>query len=320
MEKETASQQWTPSAGRDMKDRLDELRGYQDEDNRALDVILHRSDLSNFGFEEDLPPNLNEFFGQVSQISSHLSRLQDLSEEIHGKQEQVLCSTTVKEVVGGKQQLAKLKAEFTSQAREIQNSLTRMKEKEGEVDARSSNSAEARMQQCQFYALHRRYSQLMSQHYAWEMEYMGCLKEQITRQTQLAGLELGDGEIQQLAEGPLAPRLVGTNIQALEALRQLALAQERHQQLLALEEQISELHSLFLSLGVMVSQQQSQVDSIEMNVLCTLDYVSDSTQEVKKALQYQRRSRLAALVSSLLGLCVCCGGLCCVTQGLPFTK
>uniref|UniRef100_A0A8C9VGA9 t-SNARE coiled-coil homology domain-containing protein n=1 Tax=Scleropages formosus TaxID=113540 RepID=A0A8C9VGA9_SCLFO len=138
---------------------------------------------------------------------------------------------------------------------------------------------------------------MQEQHYAWEMEYMGRLKEQIARQTQLAGLELGEEEIQQLAEGPLAPRLVGADIQALEALRQLALAQERHQQLLALEQQISELHDLFLSLGVMVSRQQSQVDSIEMNVLRTLDYVSDSTQEVKKALQYQRRSRLAALTT-----------------------
>ncbi|XP_029113787.1 syntaxin-3-like [Scleropages formosus] len=302
-----------------MKDRLDELRGYGDEEDGVPDAVDRGSGFSNAAFQEDLPSGLDEFFGQVSRISSHLVRLQGLSEEIRAMQEQVLCSTTVEEVAGGKQRLAELKAEFTTRAREIQDNLARMKEKEGAADARGAG-AEGRMRQCQFYALYRRHSQLMGQHYAWEMEYMGRLKEQIARQTQLAGLELGEEEIQQLAEGPLAPRLVGADIQALEALRQLALAQERHQQLLALEQQISELHDLFLSLGVMVSRQQSQVDSIEMNVLRTLDYVSDSTQEVKKALQYQRRSRLAALVSSLLGLCVCCGCLCCASRGLPFAK
>ncbi|XP_048840009.1 syntaxin-1A-like [Brienomyrus brachyistius] len=303
-----------------MKNRLDELRGYQNRDEGSqIDFDLQGPGYFNAGYQEGLSSGMGEFFGQVYQLYMDLSMLRELSEEIHGKQERILCSTTAEELCGEKQLLAELKRRFSHQARDIHERLSQMKEKDW-TGTLWKGSAEGRIKQSQFYSLLQQHNQVLSQHYTWETEYAGRLKEQIVRQTQLAGVELDEEEIRRLADSLQVPQLVGTDIPELEALRNLALVQERHHQLLALEEQISELHSLFLALEVMVCQQHLQMNHIEYNVLHTLDYASESSEKLKKALRYQHHSRVAALVSSLLGLCLCCGCLCCASPNLPFTK
>ncbi|XP_036379679.1 syntaxin-1A-like [Megalops cyprinoides] len=309
-----------------MKDRLEELRGHQeDNDELYLDADVYIPGYANPAYSEELPPRLQEFFTDVCRLSAELDKLDQLSEEIHRRQDQVLCSTTKEEVCGEKQVLAQLKGDFSCHARGVREILVRMKEQEAGAGTGAGagvgphkDSAEGRIRQCQFNALLRRHTQAVAQHYTWETEYVGRLREQIARQTQLAGLQLGEEEIQGLVEGPHALRLVGTDIPALEeARRQLALAQERHRHLLALEEQVVELHGLFLALAVIATEQQEQLDRVEYNVMRAVDYAAESIQEVKKALQYKRRSRLAALASAALGLCTCCGCLSCMSRGLP---
>ncbi|XP_035289587.1 syntaxin-1A-like [Anguilla anguilla] len=305
-----------------MRDRLDELSGYNDDrDETFLDLELQIPGYANAAYREDLPAGLEEFFDEVSRLSKKLDKLQDLSEDIHSKQDKVLCSTSSEEVFSEKQILARLKEEFSLLAKGVQESLANMKEQQQEAAVAAGGPAgcglESRMRHCQFNALLRRHTQVVGRHYSWETEYAVRLREQIARQMQLAGLQLGEEEIQRLAESPRAPQIVGSDIQALEARRHLALAQERHRQLLALEEQVGELHGLFLSLGVLVSEQQAQVDRIEYHVLRTVDFVDASSQEVKKALQYKRRSRLAVAAGAVLGLCAGCGCLCCASRALP---
>ncbi|KAJ8405734.1 hypothetical protein AAFF_G00311710 [Aldrovandia affinis] len=294
-----------------MRDRLHELRFY-DNDEAFPDLEVRIPGYVNAGYREEHQAALEDFFREVSQLSAGLDKLHELSEEIRGKQEQVLCSTSKDEVCGEKETLARLKEEFSRQARSIQDSLARMKERE--AAAAAGDGAAGRMRRCQFNALLRRHTWAMGRHYAWETEYVARLREQIARQTQLAGLRLDEEEIQRLAESPHAPRLVGSDIQALEARRSLALVQERQQQLLALEEQVGELHNLFLALGAMVSEQQDQLDRIEYNVLRTVDYAGESSREMNKALQCKQQSQLAALASAVLALCTCCGCLFCMSR------
>ncbi|MBN3322955.1 STX protein, partial [Atractosteus spatula] len=289
-----------------MKDRLEELRGYREEEEEDDEGGCESPGYNNPVFEEEPSTGIAEFFRVVTGICRELDRLQELSDDIAVKQAQVLCSTTKEQLCAEKQLLAELKGQFAAQARGIQAQLSRMKEEEA---GWQGLSAERRIHQCHCHTLARRHREVVAQHYARETEYVGRLKEQIVRQTQLAGLQLPEQEVQRLVESPQAPQLVGSDIQVLQARQHLALAQERRQQLLALEQQIAELHGLFLSLEAAVSEQQAQLDCIEYNVLRAMDYVCESGQEVKKALQYKRQSRLAALVSAVLGLCACCACL-----------
>ncbi|KAG8144444.1 hypothetical protein E2320_012954, partial [Naja naja] len=232
-----------------------------------------------------------------------LDKLEQSSANIAKKQQQVLCCTTEVSIGEEKKELSTMKDTFNREAKALQPRLSDIQETLAKDRVKSL--AISRIRYCQFSVLVNRYREIISSHYAKETHYVEKLKEQIQRQTELAGLHLQEEDIKQLVESPTMPRF--TQSQAAPAM-----AQVRHQQLLDLEAQICELHSLFLHLEILVLEQQEVLNSIEYNILHTTDYISQSNEEVKKAIKYERHSRLSTLLSALLGLCACCTCLSCM--------
>ncbi|XP_072286734.1 syntaxin-3-like [Pyxicephalus adspersus] len=290
-----------------MKDRLEELRGRISQDDSLDDSLA----FDNPVFQDGEAIGMDLFFQEVAALSMALRGLRSKAEDIEKKQAEVLCSTTGAKISDGKKELGKMKEQLTSEAKIIQIQLKRIKTSLT-TDAQTW-LAEHRIRQGQFTVLTNRFREIMTQHYINETKYVGKLKEQIIRQAELAGLNLQEDEINQLIGSATAPQIVGHDLEILKAKQHLAMAQERHKQLLDLEVQITELHSLFLQLDLLVSEQQDLINSIEYNVINTMDYISQSKEQVKKALKYQRQSRLGAAISAILGLCACCTCLSCMT-------
>ncbi|KAM9326980.1 syntaxin-1A-like [Gastrophryne carolinensis] len=290
-----------------MRDRLEELRSRTDrDDSLELEDSLA---FDNPAFQDSEANHMNVFFQEVAGLWAALRSLKGQAQDIAQKQEEVLCSTTEAKISDGKKELGRMKEQLTSNAKVIQAQLGSMKNSLAQ-DNRSW-TAEHRIRQGQFNVLTGRFREVMSHHYASETRYVGRLKEQIARQAELAGLDLREDEIDRLIGSDAAPQIVGHDLDILKAKRHLALAQQRHKQLLDLEAQIGELHALFLQLELLASEQHEVVNSIEYNVLRTMDYISQSNEQVKKAIKYQQKSRLAAAISAVLGLCACCTCISC---------
>ncbi|XP_032993993.1 syntaxin-1A-like [Lacerta agilis] len=292
-----------------MKDRLEELRNRVNEDGDSLDLDDTLS-FDNPIFQEEEGNPMNKVFQEITSLSLALNKLEELSENIDKKQQQVLCCTTEESICREKKELSAIKDSFTQEAKTLQPRLNSIQE----ALARDSKQwlAISRIRHIQLSALVARYRDIIAHHYAKETQYVEKLKEQIRRQTELAGLDLQEEDIKRMVESPMVPRIVGQDLEVLRAKQHLALAHVRHQQLLDLEAQIGELHALFLHLEILVAEQQETINCIEYNVLHTLDYISQSNEEVKKALKYERQSRLSAALSAVLGLCACCTCLSCM--------
>ncbi|XP_013919703.1 PREDICTED: syntaxin-3-like [Thamnophis sirtalis] len=292
-----------------MKDRLEELRRRMHEDGDSLELGESFS-FDNPVFQEDESSPMHKVLQEISSLSLALDKLEQSSESIAKKQQRVLCCTTEASIGEEKKELSTMKNMFTKEAKALQPRLGDIQETLAKKRAKSL--AISRIRCCQFSVLVNRYREIITRHYAKETHYVGKLKEQIQRQTELAGLHLQEEDIKQLVESSTMPRIVGQDLEVLKAKQHLAMAQVRHQQLLDLEAQISELHSLFLHLEILVLEQQEVLNSIEYNILHTTDYICQSNEEVKKAIKYQRHSRLSTLLSTLLGLCACCTCLSCM--------
>ncbi|XP_078066551.1 syntaxin-3-like [Mustelus asterias] len=282
-----------------MKDRLEELKKTAEES--SVDNVF--SGIDNPVFEGSGFSKFDPFFNDVSAISSNLNKLVKLVYGIQKKQAKVLCGTANDSIYKEKKYLKDAKQEFTQEAKHIQSQLDGMKAELSQDNEQLS--VEFRMRQCQFNALTARYQEILSSHYTKEIEYVGRLKQQITRQTQLAGLQLQDEDIDHLVENLTPPQIVGQDLEILKAKQHLALAHERHRQLLVLESQVAELQELFLHFELLVSEQQDVLNSIEYNVLRTADYISQSREYVKTAIKYQKKSRVTAAAAAALGLCAC---------------
>ncbi|XP_062997843.1 syntaxin-3-like [Elgaria multicarinata webbii] len=292
-----------------MKDRLEELKNRVNEDGDSWDLDDPLS-FDNPVFKEDEGNPMSKVFQEIASLSAALDKLEELAENIDKKQQRVLCCTTEESICEEKRELSNIKDSFTREAKGLQPKLSAIQE----VLTRDSERwlAVSRIRHCQLSVLVNRYHEIITRHYAKETQYVEKLKEQIRRQTELAGLTLREEDIRRLVESPAGPRIVGQDLEVLKAKQHLAMAQVRHQQLLDLEAQIGELNSLFLHLEVLVAEQQETLDSIEYNVLHTLDYISQSNEEVKKALKYERQSRFSAALSAVLGLCACCTCISCL--------
>ncbi|XP_073453969.1 syntaxin-3-like [Aquarana catesbeiana] len=292
-----------------MKDRLEELRNrISQDDSLDFDEALA---FDNPAFQDGEANQMDMFFQEVAALSLALKCLRSKAEDIEKKQAEVLCSTTDFKISEGKTELGKMKGQLASDAKTVQLKLNRIKT--WLTADNQSWTAEHRIRQSQYNVLTNKFQDIMTQHYINETRYVGKLKEQIMRQAELAGLNLQEDEINQLIGSAMAPQIVGHDLEILKAKQHLAMAQERHKQLLDLEAQITELHSLFIQLDFLVYEQQDVINSIEYNVINTMDYISQSKEQVKKALKYQRQSRIAAAISAILGLCACCTCLSCIT-------
>ncbi|XP_064319647.1 syntaxin-1B-like [Phalacrocorax carbo] len=289
-----------------MRDRLAELRR-----RAAAEGDPHEDALcfDNPAFVGDDASSVGRALREAAELWRALDQLEQLSESIDRTQQTVLCCTSEESITREKQGLGAARAAFAREAVSLQSQL-------GALPAApelGSGQAGPRVRQTQLWLLLRRYRAILARHYARESRYWQRLKEQIGRQAELAGIDLGAEDLDRLAESPEAPRIVGRELGELKAKQHLALAQARQQQLLDLETQMVELHRLFLQLEGLLAEQHGAIDSVEQYVLQTLDYVAQTSSEVKKAFKYQRPSRLSSLLTAALGLCACCACLPCLS-------
>lgn len=65
----------------------------------------------------------------------------------------------------------------------------------------------------------------------------------------------------------------------------------KYQDILALEQSVSELHQMFLDFALLTEQQGELVDQIEFNVKSAADYVEDANVDVHHAIEYSKKVR-----------------------------
>ncbi|XP_053931686.1 syntaxin-1B-like [Cuculus canorus] len=300
------SHRWFWQPARSMRDRLAELQ-----QRVAAEGDPHEDALcfDNPAFGEDDGSSVSRALREAAELWQALDGLEQLSESIDRMQERVLCCTSEESISQEKQELGAARAAFAHEAMALQPQLGALRA----APELGMGQAGPRIRQTQLWLLLRRYGTVLARHYARESCYRQRLKEQMERQAELAGIDLGAEDLDRLAESPEVPRIVGWDLEVLKAKQHLALAQMRQRQLLDLETQMAELHGLFLQLEGLLAEQHGATDSVEHYVLRTLDYVAQSGGEVKKAFTYQRPSRLSALLTAVLSLCACCTCLSCLS-------
>uniref|UniRef100_A0A8C6S2I7 Uncharacterized protein n=1 Tax=Nannospalax galili TaxID=1026970 RepID=A0A8C6S2I7_NANGA len=249
-----------------MRDRLEELRNQvsQGRSSSDLDDALV---FDNLAFKETKSNPIEKFLQEVAALFLALTELEGLSQLIGKKQKDILCCTTEE-------------TSFVSQAWLIQSQLSSIQHK---------LATDCKYWQVEYHQL----SVLLSHHYACETQYLVRLKEKVMSQAELAGMKLQEEDLEKLLANPVAPQIVGHDLDVLKGKKSLALARVRQQQLLDLEYQISELQTIFLQVEILISGQQELLD-------------------MKKALKYKCQSCFLMVVSTVAGICTCCTYLSCI--------
>lgn len=103
--------------------------------------------------------------------------------------------------------------------------------------------------------------------------------------------DMSEEQIDRIVESGKAEEVLKEAFISADLLDTVAEIEERHQDILALEQQIHEVFELFKDLATLVDQQQESLDVIENRVRNAKHHAEKGELEIIKAEKYQSKAR-----------------------------
>jgi t-SNARE complex subunit (syntaxin) len=142
--------------------------------------------------------------------------------------------------------------------------------------------------------LTKKFLDLMQEYQEVQTKYKNKFRERVERQYKIvkpdatqeeidAALESGNTEV-------FANQILDTKRHEM-AKDALAYIENKHKDILRLEQSIQELHQLFLDMAILVEAQGELIDQIEFNVSQSVAFTRDAVTQLQKANKEQKKSR-----------------------------
>ncbi|XP_074854685.1 syntaxin-19 [Carettochelys insculpta] len=289
-----------------MKDRLQELK------LRAKELQLAEENSCPPGIKEDNQVEFEQqaiIYEKEPVTERHLNEIQRLQDEINnlaenvqkfGQQQKNLASSMRRFSVLKKEsnitREIKIQAEHISKCLDQLSKMAKKSESEHEP-----SSAIVRILTSQHAFLFRRFQNTMfSYNNAITAKQEKC-KTFIVRQLEVVGKEVSEEEVNDLLQQgkwEIFNENLLTEVKITKA--QLSEIEQRHKELVNLENHIKDLKEFFIQISLLVEQQGEIINNIEMGVSNTQDYVQLSREKFRLAVKYKKRNPCKAIC------CWCC--------------
>lgn len=290
-----------------MKDRLQELK------QKTKEIELCRE--GQVCAEEDRGVLVQQavIYEREPVADRHLHELQKLQESINSFADDVQrFGQQQKSLVASMRRFSLLKRDSTI-AKEIKIQAEHINRALGDVakEVRKSevengpSSVITRILRSQHAAMFRRFQQTMFLYNDTIALKQEKCKTFIVRQLEVAGKEVSEEEVNDmlhLGRWEVFNESLLTETSITKA--QLSEIEQRHKELVNLETQVKDLRDLFVQISLLVEEQGESINSIEVMVNSTKDYVSNTREKFGLAVRYKRRNPCRALCCCC---CPCCG-------------
>ncbi|XP_013390056.1 syntaxin-1A-like [Lingula anatina] len=270
------------------KDRLGDLKR-----------VLHLSEY----LEEDNDFNANQVcssFGlllkQIVQIQESIKELENTLEEVRMLHSEIEQSSFGQCHLKNKLNNAVAKiANFAKGITQQLSDLDKYRSKDNvEMD---SNAAEMRIREIHYTTMRMKFSKVLhSYNQAMESHRENCIKR-LQRHLSISGIDPSTESLETILNHGTEHQLiqdVQTDIQVLSQKYNLQIA--RHTEILTLEEKLTDLHNLFMTLQFLTSQQSDLLDNVEYHVSKSREFIDSASRQVKKAREYKRKNSAAKIV------------------------
>jgi len=242
-----------------------------------------------------------EYFEDVEKIKSKMHSIRDNTKLIAQKHQEALTAVTIdKGDTTKRNQLDDLMMQTTGLGQEVRGLLKKLDKSYQDLNQNPAyaSSAESRIRGNLQSVLSRKFMETMSEYNDCQQKYKSLYQEKAKRQYLIVKPNATDAEVEQVISGEsksvFADSMMSGGQQALNEM------QDRHKDIVKLENSIRELHQLFVDMATMVDSQGELLDVIEHNVAEGLDYVKKGTGELVKAREYQRSANKKKL---MIGAC-----------------
>lgn len=290
-----------------MKDRLQELKQKTKEIELSQDSQVFAEE------EQGVLVQQAVIYEREPVVERHLHELQKLQENINSFVDDVQrFGQQQKSLVASMRRFSLLKRDSTI-AKEIKIQAEHINRALGDVakEVRKSevedgpSSVITRILKSQYGAMFRRFQQTMFLYNDTIALKQEKCKTFIVRQLEVAGKEVSEEEVNDmlhLGKWEVFNESLLTETSITKA--QLSEIEQRHKELVNLENQVKDLRDLFIQISLLVEEQGESINNIEVMVNSTKDYVNNTKEKFGLAVKYKRRNPCRALCCCC---CPCCG-------------
>ncbi|XP_036966405.1 syntaxin-19 isoform X2 [Acanthopagrus latus] len=234
-------------------------------------------------FEEE--PIIENFLSEAQHIRDDITMLE--TEVLKFSQQQRTLVATMRRFSVMKKE-SSVTRDIKLQAESLHRRLDSLsKQVQRTEDLQGPAAVTTRIQRSQHAALYRKFQQERCKHF-------------IIRQLEVSGRDVTEEEVNEMvATGKWEVFNENLLNDARITRSQLSEIEQRHKELLSLENNMKELRDLFMDIFMLVEEQGAYIEHIQTNVERTQDYVAASNEKFKLAARYKKKNPLRQL-------CCCC--------------
>uniref|UniRef100_A0A3Q4G6C6 Syntaxin 19 n=1 Tax=Neolamprologus brichardi TaxID=32507 RepID=A0A3Q4G6C6_NEOBR len=263
-----------------------------DDDSVAFGVIKPQAVV----FEEE--PVIQDFLLEVEHIQDDIAVLE--TEVLKFTQQQKTMVATMRRFSVMKKE-SSITRDIKLRAESLHRRLDNLsKQVQKTMEQQGPTAALTRIQSSQHAALLRRFQQVMREYNEGLLTKQERCKHFIIRQLEVSGKPVTEEEVDEMVATGNWEVFNENLLNDVRITRtQLSEIEQRHKELLSLENNMKELRDLFMDIFMLVEEQGVFIEHIQTNVEMAQDYVVASNEKFKAAARYKKRNPIRQL-------CCCC--------------
>jgi len=255
---------------------------------------------------------MQEFFDEVTSIKGGMAAIRKNIKAIEEFSSQSLMSVGIESKGNG--ELEKLIESTNITASDVRNKLKEMDAENKKMSSKEKESAQFRIRTNVHGTLTKKFLELMQEYQEVQTKYKNKYRERVERQYKIVKPEATQEEIDEALDSGntqvFAEKILDKQRHS-QAKDALAYIENKHREILALEQSIMELHQLFLDMAILVEAQGELIDQIEYNVQQSVAFTAEGVIQLKKANKLAKKSRkkICCLIIILLIVLGVVGGV-----------
>jgi len=278
---------------------------------KGKDKKKNKDDEEEIHGEEQAEEFMHDFFEDVNAIKTGMALIRKNIRSIEETYGQSLVAVGLEQGSKSSEDLERLIDATNLAATDVRNRLKEM-DAENKKQEKEKGSAQARIRTNMHGTLTRKFLDLMAEYQEVQTKFKNKFRERVERQYRIVKPEATQDEIDEALDSG------NTQVFAKEILNQrhaqakdaLNYIENRHKDILRLEQSIKELHQMFLDMAILVEAQGELIDQIEFNVSQAQAYTKSGVENLRGANKLQKKSRkkMCCIAVCLIIVLVLIGG------------
>lgn len=221
-------------------------------------------------------------------IKAGINSLKNNVKSLEIQHKQALFAITPDQTAKSSQEIQRLTDDTNQLVQKVKSQIDSLR--------RSADATDDTMKHNMAETLAGKFSEVAQQYQKAQTEYAAKVKAKMSQKVRIVKPDATDEQIEQAIENGQVEKMftqstIDQNYMTGQAKNALAYVQDRHRDIVLIEQSVKELNRLFVDMAVMVESQGVILNSIEDNVNSAIINTAAGTKELSAAVKIQKKSR-----------------------------